>query len=183
MTNNSGRKSSYTQQEADRICDLISLGHSWKDICKRVGRSYRTILRWKRRHSEFDVALSRARADSAYVTYEHIRQIERRMAQPEWIYDGVDEKGKPKRHQNPDWIDTNAGASIIRSMQWRMNHDNWAAFGDRRGVNISGTIEHQPVRDDAPEWLQKAIEDAPIVVDLELGPEPVRDVISDPDDI
>ena len=37
------------------------------------------------------------------------------------------------------------------------------------------------------EWqiarTQKAIEEAPIVIDLELGPESVRDVISDPDDI
>ena len=125
----------YSTREGERICELIALGFTWKQITQRTGRSYRVIMRWARRSTEFQRDIVRARSESAHVANEHIRALERRVVQAQWIYP-LDDAGLPRMTKtgklikipNPDWIDPSAANVAIRSMQWRMARLNRADY-------------------------------------------------------
>jgi len=60
-----GRPSLYSDELAERICDLLSVGHSLRKICERKGMpERRTVLRWLAQHDEFRHQYARARIAS-----------------------------------------------------------------------------------------------------------------------
>ena len=64
--NKVGRPSSYTQELADVIIELIRNGYSEREICKKRGMpSLKTLWNWKDKYPEFLQQSARARADSA----------------------------------------------------------------------------------------------------------------------
>mgnify|MGYP001531756412 FL=1 len=52
--NKVGRPSSYTQELADEIIELIRNGYSEREICRKRGMpSLKTLWNWKDQHPEF----------------------------------------------------------------------------------------------------------------------------------
>lgn len=171
-----GRPSSFNQQVADRITELVALGFMWRQIVKRTGVNFRKVMRWRRRFPEFDMAVSRARAEAAHVTVEQMRDIELRMCLPRTLPTGErDKKGKLVMELNPDWIDPHAGGMVIRSMMWRASKANHEAYGDRREMHVSGEIIHKPVKADAPDWVRNRLKPPQDVVVIDHQPaEPTK---------
>ena len=61
-----GREETFTQEVADKICDLLAGGKTLTKICKTKGMpSIRTVQRWCQRHAEFELQYWRARKLSA----------------------------------------------------------------------------------------------------------------------
>lgn len=61
-----GRPSSFTQEKADEICDLLSDGKSLRSVCAMEGMPPKiTVLRWLRTNEDFRVQYARAKDESA----------------------------------------------------------------------------------------------------------------------
>lgn len=61
-----GRPSDYTQELADRICDLLSDGISLRRVCSMESMPAKiTVLRWLRIHEDFRTQYARAKEESA----------------------------------------------------------------------------------------------------------------------
>lgn len=61
-----GRPSEYTQELADRICDLLSEGLSLRSVCTDESLPDKsTVFRWIRTHEEFRNQYARAKQESA----------------------------------------------------------------------------------------------------------------------
>lgn len=74
--NKVGRPSSYTQELADEIIELIRNGYSEHEICRKRGMpSLKTLWNWKDQHPEFLRQSARARADSAMI-FDDLRMKE-----------------------------------------------------------------------------------------------------------
>lgn len=74
--NKVGRPSSYTQELADEIIELIRNGYSEREICRKRGMpSLKTLWNWKDQHPEFLRQSARARADSAMI-FDDLRMKE-----------------------------------------------------------------------------------------------------------
>jgi hypothetical protein len=71
-----GREETFTQEVADRICDLIADGKTLTKICETKGMpSIRTVQRWCQRHAEFEQQYWRARKLSAPILFDLARDI------------------------------------------------------------------------------------------------------------
>lgn len=80
--NKVGRPSSYTQELADEIIELIRNGYSEREICKKRGMpSLKTLWNWKDKYPEFLRQSARARVDSADFYND------RRMKKAEELYE------------------------------------------------------------------------------------------------
>jgi hypothetical protein len=175
-----------TTELAAEICHRVTLGHTLHDIQTNKIASSASISRWLNRtgklYDDFRRRYARARQGSAEAIYEAIQAIERRALLPRWIPvlddDGnqvLDDKGKPTTELNPKYVDPSTARVVIDSMKWRASKMNPKQYGERREIEHKGRIEHQPVSADAPDWLQKAIEDSPNVVTIEGNSREVAD--------
>lgn len=64
--NKVGRPSEYTVETADKICDLLSEGHSLRSVCANEGMPDKvTVFRWIRTYEEFRNQYARAKEESA----------------------------------------------------------------------------------------------------------------------
>lgn len=71
-----GRPSSYTEEQADSICEHIASGKSLVSWCAQEGRpNYSTVTRWLEAHESFRNKYVRAREDQADYLAEEIVQI------------------------------------------------------------------------------------------------------------
>lgn len=71
-----GRPSDYSQEKADRICEMLSEGMSLRSVCKEEGMpSAATVFKWMREHEEFLKQYTRAKEESADAMAEECLDI------------------------------------------------------------------------------------------------------------
>lgn len=126
-----GRPSSYTQEFADKICDLIAEGRSERSICKMAGMpSMMTLWRWKEQYPEFRYRSVCAREASAEIFNE------RRIKKAQDLYDEA-----IRRLQAGEDFPRGVVEAIRASMQEDAreagNRDD-RNFGDRKRVALTG---------------------------------------------
>ena len=71
-----GRKSDYTQEMADKVCDLIIQGQSMRTICKpKTMPNCSTIYKWLNEVPEFSKHYTHARTESTNALFEELLDI------------------------------------------------------------------------------------------------------------
>ena len=71
------RTSSFSEEIADRICDLLAEGQSLVEICRRSGMPHRaTVMRWMGKNADFAAKCARAREAQADYLFDELAQIE-----------------------------------------------------------------------------------------------------------
>lgn len=71
-----GRPSSYEDDIANVICDMIADGHSLRTICQADEMPHRlTVLRWLDKHEDFATKYARAREMQADVMDDRIMEV------------------------------------------------------------------------------------------------------------
>lgn len=126
-----GRPSSYTQEQADSICEHIASGRSLVSWCNEPDRpNYTTVMRWLDAHEDFRKKYTRAREDQADYLAEEIVQI---------ADDGLndtytDEDGNVRTNQD-----------VIARSRLRVDARKWYAsklqpkkYGERLQQEVSG---------------------------------------------
>lgn len=107
-----GRPSNYTEEAASVICELISEGHSLKEICTFDGMPYRsTVFRWLAAHETFRDMYARAREDQQDALVDETIQI-------------ADTEPDPQRARVRIW-----------ARQWHAAKLRPRKYGDRIDVN------------------------------------------------
>jgi hypothetical protein len=119
-----GREETFTQEIADKICDLIAGGMTLTEACKSPGMpSRRTVQRWCQRHPEFDSQYRRAQELLADALFDEIKAI---------ADDGtgdftIDAKGK----QRVDWENVNRSKLRVETRKWLAAQLNPRKYGDK----------------------------------------------------
>jgi hypothetical protein len=65
-----GRKTTYSQQSADRICESVATGASMRKAAVKHGYSESTVREWRRSNPEFAAQYARAVEERAEVFFE-----------------------------------------------------------------------------------------------------------------
>jgi hypothetical protein len=134
MTNRLGRPSSFREQTADRICQLIANGQSLRAICSISGMpSRKSVLRWLEAREDFRRQYARAREAQADFFADEILEI------------ADDSRNDWMDRQNPDGSVTRVvdhehiqrSKLRIDARKWLMSKLAPKKYGDRQ------TLEHQ----------------------------------------
>lgn len=150
-----------------QILEEMARGKSLNSICSSRRMPARsTVFEWIAADKDFADKYARAREAQAPITYEEIREIERRMLLPAMLpnpdYDAQEARkcrenkvnyAVPFELPNPDHINDRVGRVLIDSMKWRLARQDPKRFGDRVGVDHSGEVKHTHMKDQAPDWL------------------------------
>ena len=122
------RPSSYSEEIADSICDLLCEGQSLVQICQRDEMPNRaTVLRWMSSKPDFANRIARAReGGQADFLFDDMARIER----------GV-ESGE---------ITPDAARVLISSKQWRAAKLAPKKYGDKTIVESKATVNVQHTR-------------------------------------
>ena len=129
-----GRPSSFTQELADKICEMIADGKSEREICRMEGMPTAVTLRkWKDANPEFLVLSARARQESADLYDDQRRAI-------------CDELTTLARNAAEEGVPIPKG--VVEAMRASMQELARSAairddrrFGDRKRVDLTGTVE------------------------------------------
>ena len=70
-----GHPTTYTDEQAEKICDLVEIGLSVREIAKSVGTPIQTIYEWLWRNAAFSERYTRARQAQAQVWFEKSREL------------------------------------------------------------------------------------------------------------
>lgn len=136
---NGGRPSTYSAAIANRICERIAEGEPLTKICRDEAMpSYRTVLNWRVKDSEFLQMYTRAREDAGDTLADEIRELAQKV-----------ERGK---------LDPNAGRVAIDALKWIASKLKPKVYGDRSQVDVKTEVKYAPVSDLAPAWVREAIE-------------------------
>lgn len=130
-----GRPSSYSQENADSICDHIASGKSLVSWCQEAGRpSYTSVMRWLEAHESFRESYARARQDQADYLAEEIVQIADDGKNDTYF----DEDGHERTNQD-----------VIARSRLRVDARKWYAsklapkkYGEKVEAMHSGNIDH-----------------------------------------
>lgn len=92
------RPSEYTQELADRICELLADGQSMRKVCENDWAPDKaSVFRWLRKYPEFCDQYTRAKEESADSMSDDMNDIAD-DARNDWM-ERLDEEGKPKGWQ------------------------------------------------------------------------------------
>lgn len=129
--NKVGRPSSYTQELADEIIELIRNGYSEREICKKRGMpSLKTLWNWKDKYPEFLHQSARARADSADFYND------RRMKKAEELYE-IAQRHLKAGESIPKGVVEAIKVSIQEDARESGLRDD-SRYGDRKRVALIG---------------------------------------------
>lgn len=129
--NKVGRPSSYTQELADVIIELIRNGYSEREICKKRGMpSLKTLWNWKDKYPEFLQQSARARADSADFYND------RRMKKAEELYE-IAQRHLKAGESIPKGVVEAIKVSIQEDARESGLRDD-SRYGDRKRVALIG---------------------------------------------
>ena len=122
-----GRPSEFTQEKADRICELLASGKSVRSICEMDGMPERaTFFRWIHNNVEFQNQYARATSARADAMFEEMFEIADDTALDE---DG-DEKAISERIQR--------SKLRVDTRKWALARMNPRKFGERVTREITG---------------------------------------------
>lgn len=65
----------YSQERADRICEMLQKGHSLRQAAKAEGVDPSTVLRWKEANPDFAQQYARAREIGYEVDFEQLEEL------------------------------------------------------------------------------------------------------------
>jgi hypothetical protein len=112
-----GRPSTYSQEIAERIIELMAEGHDMQEICNMPDMPSRSsVLRWRHKHPEFDAQCARAR--EALADFEMFKMKE--------IVTKCTEKN------------VNSTRAKLNHLQWRVMKIAPRIYGDRTQTEITG---------------------------------------------
>lgn len=108
------RKSTYRQELADKIVELVGQGYCLKDVAYFCGLSDRTISRWRETHLDFNEAFVKATQRSVenieairrlgHRTYQRKAYISPNYGQRSPISPLNRSQGQLSRSKNPTWL-------------------------------------------------------------------------------
>ena len=136
------RKSAYTPEIGERICELLADGASLRDIAAVEGMPPRaTICRWawddELSDQEFTRRYARARETQAHSEFDDLKDLENE------VKEGT--------------LDPRAGQVVMDDIKWRLSKMLPQVYGERQHIEHSGTIKHETVKDMAPEWMAERL--------------------------
>lgn len=142
-----GRPTKYSQDMADRVCDLISKGKTIEQVGAMDDMPSReTIYDWKRDYADFSDSIARARVEQTHAWAEQIITIADDIQQ-DVLRDG---DGNPvyDSNGNPKIIKEQPRRSQLRieTRQWIMERVNRGDFGNRQQMDVH---HHFADKDDA----------------------------------
>jgi hypothetical protein len=118
-------QSTFTEEKAEKICELLMLGHTLTKICKMEGMpSYVTVVNWMQKHEKFKEDYQFARN----VGYD-------KMADD--ILDIADNnEGDIKEDGKVDWDNINRARLKVDTRKWLMSH----ALPKKYGAKITNEV-------------------------------------------
>lgn len=151
----------YSQELADRICDLISSGMSENQISKMAGMpSHETLRKWKNERPEFLAKSARAREESANYYAEQATAEAYKLAQT------LDDVAELKRYDsNGDQIKelpsgyVEAKRVLIQQLNREAGLRNDALFGTRKTVKLESDPNATAGLSDFYKFLSEQIEE------------------------
>ncbi len=133
------KKSAYTPELGQRICELLAEGMSCLAISKLPGmKPESTIRRWamepEKSDPDFVTRYARARVIGAHARFDRLDEITERVLNEEFE--------KPENAR-----------IAIDAMKWQLSKMLPAVYGERSHIEHSGTLKVETVKDHAPEWM------------------------------
>lgn len=129
-----GRPSKYSEELAQKICDLIEQGYSERQISKMEGMpSTMTMRRWKEENPDFCVRSARAREISADL-YD-----DKRREAAEWLMREAEQRSKTGESFPKGVVEAVRAAMQEHARSAAMRDDS--RFGDRKTVKLDATPE------------------------------------------
>lgn len=130
-----GRKSEYTQEVADTICDRLAEGESLRAICRDEAMpAMSTVFKWLTQQPTFAEQYTRAREEQAEALADEIVAI-------------ADEVDVSVKHEGED-VKLALDATSVARNRLRVEARKWAAsklkpkkYGDKVDLNHAGSIE------------------------------------------
>ena len=130
-----GRKSIYTEELAQTICDRIADGESLRAICRDDDMPDRaTALKWLDKHDDFATKYARAREAQADHLFEDMQQVA--------------DTGNPE--------DVQRARLRVMTMQWRASKLAPKKYGDRQEVDLNVNMDPDAAKARLAELLGKA---------------------------
>ena len=147
-----GRPSKYSEELAQKICDLIEQGYSERQIEKMDGMpTARTILRWKEENAEFCHHSARARAVSADL-YD-----DKRREAVEWLMSEAEQRSQTGESFPKGVVEAVRAVMQEHARSAAMRDDS--RFGDRKTVKVDATPEGAGMADVYAKMLDAMKED------------------------
>lgn len=137
-----GRPSSYTQETADKICELLADGQSLRKVCENEWAPTKaTIFKWMRDFPEFLNQYTRAKEESADSMSDEMNDIAD-DARNDWM-ERLDEEGKGKGWQvNGEHIQRSR--LRIETRKWLASKLKPKKYGDK--LAVGGAEDLPPLR-------------------------------------
>jgi len=134
-----GRPSMYTEELADKFCELLSTGSSLRSACQEEGMPAPvTIFQWIRKHEEFAKQYARACEERTEAMSEDILDISD---------DGSNDWMEKRFGDTEAWV-TN-GEALQRSRlrvdtrKWLMSKMKPKKYGDKLDLTAESTVTHK----------------------------------------
>jgi hypothetical protein len=113
-----GRPTSYTVEEADRICTWVASGKSIVSYCKQLATpNYATITDWRVAYPDFDAKIARAREDQAEFLADELVEI-----------------------SDNQELDPNARRVMIDTRKWIASKLKPRIYGDKIQADVTGKV-------------------------------------------
>ena len=137
-----GRKSGYTPEIGERICELLVGGKSVLAISKLDGMPTEGTIRnwaWNPEYSnqDFIANYARAREMGADHEFDRLEELEDQL-----------EAGK---------LDPHAARVLIDSIKWRLSKKLPRVYGERAHLEVSGGLSAPTPKDHAPDWVKERL--------------------------
>lgn len=132
-----GRPSDFTQELADKICDLLSDGISLRRVCSMESMPSKvTVLRWIRINEEFRNQYTRAKEESADAHGDDILDIADDGTN-DWT-EALDSDGKPTGRMVANHDHINRSRLRVDARKWIASKLKPKKYGDK----LEAKVEH-----------------------------------------
>lgn len=139
-----GRPSKFTQELADKICEMISTSNKGlRTICKELDISTMTVLRWldDEDKKSFCLQYARAKEEQAEHLAEEIISIADDSSRDTKIIKGKD--GSDIEVENTEW--TNRSKLRVEARKWIASKLKPKKYGDKVQTELSGEVKIQQI--------------------------------------
>ncbi len=136
----------YSENMTNKICDLVASGLSLIDISKKYGYpSVFVLYRWRREYTEFEEALSIAFEINADRLAYRALEISNEDTDDDYTEESRKD-GSTYKVFNSQHV---ARAKLrVSAYQWMATKQGRKAWGDKKSVDIEGTLNVQHISDD-----------------------------------
>lgn len=122
-------RSSFTQEKADEICELLMLGWTLTKVCKKEGMpSYTTIVHWLSKNEEFRTQ------------YEFARNVGYDKMADDILDIADNNEGDIKEDGKVDWDNINRARLKVDTRKWLMSHALPKKYGSKTTQEITQTV-------------------------------------------